>query len=85
MIEWDFFVAVIKMPDAQWCAFEIKLGANQINAAAQSLLSIQKENAADSKGKPPAVLCVLCGMANAAWRRPDGVFAVPITALGSPE
>jgi hypothetical protein len=32
-------------------------------------------------GKPPAVLCVLCGMSNAAYRRADGVFVVPITAL----
>ena len=28
-----------------------------------------------------AVLCVLCGLANAAYQRPDGVFVVPITAL----
>ena len=28
-----------------------------------------------------AVLCVLCGMANAAYQRPDGVFVVPVTAL----
>lgn len=73
--------AVIELPDGQWCAFEIKLGANQIDAAAQSLLSIQKEFADDPKGKPPAVLCVLCGLSNAAYRRPDGVFVVPITAL----
>ena len=26
--------AVIELPDGQWCAFEIKLGANQIDAAA---------------------------------------------------
>ena len=73
--------AVIELPDGQWCAFEIKLGANQIDAAAQSLLNIQKEFADDPKGKPPAALCVLCGMANTAYRRPDGVFVVPITAL----
>ena len=73
--------ACIELPDGQWCAFEIKLGANQIDAAAQSLLNIQKEFADDPKGKPPAALCVLCGMANAAYRRPDGVFVVPITAL----
>lgn len=73
--------AVIELPDGQWCAFEIKLGANQIDAAAQSLLNIQKEFADDPKGKPPAALCVLCGMANAAYRRPDGVCVVPITAL----
>lgn len=73
--------AVIELSDGQWCAFEIKLGANQIDAAAENLLNLKREFEADPKGKPPANLCVLCGMANAAYRRPDGVFVVPITAL----
>ena len=73
--------AVIELADGQWCAFEIKLGANQIDAAATNLLKMKKEMSEDPKGKPPAVLCVLCGMASAAYQRPDGVFVVPITAL----
>lgn len=73
--------AVVERPDGAWCAFEIKLGANQIDAAAENLLAIQKDIADDPKGKPPVALCVLCGMANAAYQRPDGVFVVPITAL----
>ena len=73
--------AVIELSDGRWCAFEIKLGANQIDAAAQNLLEIQKEMAKDPKGIPPAVLCVLCGMSNAAYQRADGVYVVPITAL----
>lgn len=74
--------AVIELSDGTWCAFEIKLGANQIDAAAENLLDIQRQFQADPKGKPPAVLCVLCGLSNAAYRRPDGVFVVPLTALG---
>ena len=73
--------AVIELPDSQWCALEIKLGANQIDAAATNLLEIKRQISEDPKGKPPAVLCVLCGMTNAAYQRPDGVFVVPITAL----
>ena len=73
--------AVIELPDSRWCAFEIKLGANQIDDAAQNLLNIKKTFEDDPKGKPPVVLCVLCGMANAAYQRPDGVYVVPITAL----
>ena len=73
--------AVIELPDGQWCAMEIKLGAHQIDAAAANLLEIKKQIEADPKGKPPAVLCVLCGMASAAYQRPDGVFVVPVTAL----
>lgn len=73
--------AVIELPDGQWCAFEIKLGANQLDAAASNLLEIKRQIEADPKGRPPAILGVICGMSNAAYRRPDEVFVVPITAL----
>ena len=39
--------AVVELPDGQWCAFEIKLGANQIDAAALNLLEIKKQIEAD--------------------------------------
>lgn len=70
-----------ELADGQWCAFEIKLGANQIDTAAENLLKIKRQIEEDPCGKPPAVLGVLCGMSNAAYRRVDGVFVVPITAL----
>ncbi|MGN1164123.1 MAG: ATP-binding protein [Candidatus Ornithospirochaeta sp.] len=73
--------AVIEMPDGNWCAFEIKLGANQIDAAAENLLNIKKSFDEDPKGKSPSVLCVISGMSNASYKRPDGVYVVPITAL----
>lgn len=34
-----------------------------------------------SGGIAPDSLCVICGLSNAAYQRPDGVFVVPITAL----
>ena len=73
--------AVIELKNGDWCAFEIKLGANQIDAAAENLLSLKKEIESDPDGHPPKILCVLCGLSNAAYKRPDGVFVVPITAL----
>ncbi len=73
--------SVIALPDGEWCGFEIKLGANQIDEAAGNLLKIQKSIQSESGGRPPKVLSVLCGMSSAAYRRPDGVFVVPLTAL----
>ena len=73
--------AVIEMPDGSWGAFEIKLGANSIDDAADNLISIKKAFEKDPKGRPPALLCVISGMSNAAYQRPDGVYVVPITAL----
>lgn len=72
--------AVIAMPDVKWCGFEIKLGANQIDMAAENLIKIKNEIKA-SGGIAPDSLCVICGLSNAAYQRPDGVFVVPITAL----
>ena len=73
--------AVLALPDGSWTAFEIKLGANQIDAAATSLLKLRDEIASEDGGIPPRVLCVICGLSNAAYRRPDGVYVVPVTAL----
>lgn len=72
--------AVVELKDGRWCAFEIKLGANQIDKAAENLIGIRDKIAAEG-GKIPSVLCVICGLSNAAYMRPDGVFVVPITAL----
>lgn len=73
--------AVVEMSNGDWCAFKIKLGANQIASASNNLLEIKAKIEKDSKGKPPKVLCVLCGMSNAVYQCQDGVFVVPITAM----
>lgn len=72
--------AVIELEDGRWCAFEIKLGANQIDKAAAELVAL-RNSIGQEGGIAPAVLCVICGLSNAAYVRPDGVFVVPITAL----
>ncbi len=72
--------AIIEFPNGEWGAFEIKLGANQVDDAAKELLKIKKIMDKESDN-PPKVLCVICGMSNMAYKREDGVFVVPITAL----
>ena len=71
--------AVVETPDGRWGAFEIKLGAGQIDEAAKNLLSVSK--LFETEGIPPSVLCIICGMTDYAYQRPDGVYVVPITAL----
>lgn len=73
--------AVIEMQDGSWGGIEIKLGANQIDAAAAGLLKLRDSLVAESASNAPAFLCVVCGLADAAYRRPDGVYVVPVTAL----
>ena len=72
--------SVIELADDEWCAFEIKLGVNAIDDAANKLVNL-KNSIKNDGGKAPSVLCVICGMAEAAYKRPDGVYVVPITAL----
>lgn len=72
--------AVIELDDGEWCAIEIKLGANQIDSAANKLLKINKDIESHG-GKPAKSLCIICGLSNAAYKRPDGVYVVPFTSL----
>ena len=66
--------AVIELEDGEWCAFEIKLGANKIDDAANNLMKVYKD-IVEHGGKPPKI------MLNVAYQRPDGIYVVPITAL----
>ena len=72
--------ALIELPDGNWCGIEIKLGANKIEEAAKNLLLIRDAIVKDG-GKAPSALIVLCGLSDAAYQRPDGVYVVPLTAL----
>jgi hypothetical protein len=73
--------AVIELPDGRWGAFKIKLGMDQIDKAAKDLHVIKALTKADPKAKAPDILCVICGLADFAYTREDGVMVVPITAL----
>ena len=72
--------AVIELEDGEWCAFEIKIGAKTIDEGAKNLIKT-RNSIIENGGKAPKILCVICGLANAAYIRSDGVFVVPITAL----
>lgn len=73
--------AIVELPDGRWGMFEIKVGFNQVEDAAAELLSLKMKFEAET-GSAPEFLCVICGMSNMAFKRPDGVYIVPITALG---
>jgi predicted AAA+ superfamily ATPase len=76
----DEIDSVVELENGDWIAIEIKLGSNQIDEAANALIRIKNKIIADG-GKPPKVLCVVCGICKAAYLRDDGVYVVPITAL----
>ena len=68
--------SVIELDD-NWCCFEIKLGANAIESVANNLIKL-RDSIKQSEGNYPKVLCVICGLSNAAYESPEGVY---ITSL----
>lgn len=67
---------IIELKNGDFGAFEVKLGANQIDDAAKNLIKFSK-----NVSKKPKVLCVIVGDLNSAYRRDDGVYVVPIGLL----
>jgi predicted AAA+ superfamily ATPase len=73
--------AVLTLPDGRWAAIEIKLGFNQVDKAAASLLKLRDKLTA-AGDRPPACLAVIVGVGAHAHTRPDGVTVIPVDALG---
>ena len=72
--------AIIELEAGRRGMFEIKIGFNQVEDASRKLLSQRNIFIKESKTNP-SFMCIICGMANAIYKRPDGVFVIPITAL----
>ncbi len=71
--------AVIVLNDGRWAPVEVKLGAKQIDEAAEHLLKIRNKINTD-KMKEPSFMMILTG-GELAYQRKDGVFVVPIGCL----
>ncbi|WP_029513645.1 ATP-binding protein [Mycoplasmopsis primatum] len=72
--------AVIELEDGNWCAFEIKLGINQVEKASSNLTRICSDIVKNG-GKEPILKCVIYGSGNKAYKNSDNVFILPITSL----
>jgi predicted AAA+ superfamily ATPase len=71
---------IVEMGDGRWGAFEVKLGASQIDTAAAGLLRF-RDRVDTSRVGEPSVLGIITP-SGLGYRRPDGVSVVPIGALG---
>lgn len=68
---------VERIEDGSWIGIEVKLGSQQIDEAAASLLKVS----ATRLGKPASALLVVTAT-DYAYRRQDGVYVVPLGLLG---
>lgn len=71
--------AIIHLKDGRWGAIEVKMGAKEIEAAAENL-KILRDKINLEKMKEPSFLMVMTGT-DLAYRRADGVYIVPIGCL----
>lgn len=73
--------AVLHLPNGEWGAIEIKLGGERlVNEGADSLNKLKNKLALKSDEKAPRFLMVLTAF-GALYRRPDGIYVVPINCL----
>lgn len=72
----DEIDVVIESGDGNWVGFEAKLSAQAVDGAATKLRAV-----AAKMERPPTALAVVVPT-GAAYRREDGVYVLPITALG---
>ncbi len=71
--------AIVQLSDGRWAAFEVKLGAGNVDAGAASLLKFAGLIDTAKRGTP-AVLGVITST-GLGYRRDDGVVVIPIGAL----
>jgi predicted AAA+ superfamily ATPase len=70
---------VVQLPDGRWSAFEVKLGAGQVDEGAGTLLRFVHAIDTATVG-PPVTLGVIAG-GGYGHTRPDGVVVIPVGAL----
>lgn len=73
--------AVIHLRNGKYGLIEIKLGGARLIEEGVSSLKAMREKIDTEKMKAPSFLMVLTGTGDYAYRRPDGVFVVPIGCL----
>jgi predicted AAA+ superfamily ATPase len=71
--------AIVHLKDGRWGAIEVKMGAKEIETAAENLKTLREKVNVD-KMREPSFLMVLTA-AELAYRRADGVYIVPIGCL----
>ncbi len=73
--------AVVQAADGRWAAFEIKLGIEWVDQAAENLKLFAKQIDTEATG-PMGTLAVIVGQGYA-YTRDDGVSVIPIGMLGT--
>lgn len=72
---------IVQLSNGEWGAFEIKLGADQVEKGARSVLRLDEKMTKRGE-RPASVKAVIVGCGGVPEYRDDGVCIVPIDVLG---
>ena len=77
--------AIIELADGRWAGIEIKTGQDKVERAATNLNRLKNKLLKNAQGqvKPPEFLAILTGIGEFAYQRDDGIYVIPIRALGA--
>lgn len=73
--------AVIHLRNGSYGLIEIKLGGERLIEEGAKTLSALAALIDTTKMKTPSFMMILTGVGRYAYRRPDGIFVVPISCL----
>lgn len=73
--------AVVHLRNGSYGLIEVKLGGDKLIEEGAKILKSLKNKIDTTKMKVPSFLMVLIGVGDYAYRRPDGVYLVPIGCL----
>jgi predicted AAA+ superfamily ATPase len=76
-------VDIVLEKGTAWAGIEVKLSEAKVDQAAENLLRLREKITRNKAARvpEPAFLAVVVGAGNLAYRRPDGVFVLPIATL----
>lgn len=76
---------ILELADGRWAAIEAKLSPEKVDEAARALVRMRSKVCGNARAqvREPSFLAVITGTGEAAYQRPDGVYVIPIRALGT--
>ena len=76
--------AIIQLADGRWAAFEIKVSEDKVPDGVKSLKRLRDKLCRNERAqtRPPEFMAVITGNGQYARQIEDGIYAIPIRALG---
>ena len=77
--------AIIELADGRWAGIEIKSSQDKVDQAAANLNRLKNKllKNPQARAKAPEFLAVLIGVGDFAYQREDGIYVIPVRALGA--